>query len=95
MGIMFSRNMTDSIARNNNVSNEDRGIVISESRNNEIYNNTVSDSGSGIDLDEDSFDNTIHDNTILGISDPGRCTRDRRGCPKSKRIVFEHSRRCP
>ena len=70
MGIMFSRNMTDSIARNNNVSNEDRGIVISESRNNEIYNNTVSDSGSGIDLDEDSFDNTIHDNTILGISDP-------------------------
>jgi parallel beta-helix repeat protein len=36
MGIMFSLNMTDSIARNNNVSNKDRGIVISESRNNEI-----------------------------------------------------------
>jgi parallel beta-helix repeat protein len=35
---MFSRNMTNSIARNNSVSNEDRGIVISESSENEIYN---------------------------------------------------------
>jgi parallel beta-helix repeat protein len=70
MGIMFSRNMTDSIARFNNVSNEDRGIVISESSNNEIYNNTVSESGSGIEVDEDSFENTIHDNTIADIDDP-------------------------
>ena len=70
MGIMFSRNMTDSIARNNDVSNEDRGIVISESSNNEIYNNTVSDSGSGIEVDEDSSGNSIHDNTILDIEAP-------------------------
>jgi mannuronan 5-epimerase len=70
MGIMLSRNMTDSIVRNNNVSNEDRGIVISESSNNEIYNNTVSKSGSGIDLDEDSSDNTIHNNIMADIDDP-------------------------
>jgi parallel beta-helix repeat protein len=70
MGIMFSRNMTDSIARNNNVSNEDRGIVVSESSNNEIYNNTVSDSGSGIDLDKDSFENIVYDNSIVKIDDP-------------------------
>jgi poly(beta-D-mannuronate) C5 epimerase len=70
MGIMFSRNMTDSIARNNDVSNEDRGIVISESSNNEIYNNTVSDSGSGIEVDEDSSGNSIHDNTIVNIEAP-------------------------
>jgi mannuronan 5-epimerase len=70
MGIMFSRNMTDSIARNNDVSNEDRGIVISESSNNEIYNNTVSDSGSGIEVDEDSSGNSIHNNTIVDIEDP-------------------------
>ena len=70
MGIMFSRNMTDSIARNNNVSNEDRGIVVSESSNNEIYNNTVSDSGSGIDIDKDSFENIVHDNSIVKIDDP-------------------------
>lgn len=70
MGIMLSRNMTDSIVKNNNVSNEDRGIVISESSNNEIYNNTISMSVSGIDLDEDSFDNIIHSNTIVDIDDP-------------------------
>jgi mannuronan 5-epimerase len=35
--------MYDSVARNNIVSNEVRGIIISESHNNEIYNNTVSD----------------------------------------------------
>jgi parallel beta-helix repeat protein len=70
MGIMFSRNMTDSIARNNNVNDEDRGIVISESSNNEIYYNTVSNSGSGIDLDADSSGNSIHDNTLVDIADP-------------------------
>jgi mannuronan 5-epimerase len=70
MGIMFSRNMTDSIARNNSVSNEDRGIVISESSDNEIYNNRVSDSDSGIDLGEDSFSNNIHNNIIMNIADP-------------------------
>lgn len=70
MGIMLSRNMTDSIVRNNNVSNEDRGIVISESSNNQIYNNTVSASGTGMDLDKESFENIIHDNTILDIEDP-------------------------
>ncbi len=67
---MFSRKMTDSIARNNDVSNEDRGIVISESSNNEIYNNTVLDSGSGIEVDEDSSGNSIHDNTIVDIEAP-------------------------
>jgi parallel beta-helix repeat protein len=67
---MFSRNMTDSIARNNDVRNEDRGIVISESSNNEIYNNTVSDSGSGIEVDEDSSGNSIHNNTIVDIEAP-------------------------
>lgn len=70
MGIMLSRNMYDSLVRNNTVSHEDRGIVISESSNNEIYNNTVSNSGSGIDLDEDSSGNSIHDNVIIDIPDP-------------------------
>jgi len=70
MGIMLSRNMTDSIVRYNTVSNEDRGIVISESSNNEVYNNTVSDSGGGIDLDKDSFENTIYNNAIVHIEDP-------------------------
>ena len=70
MGIMFSRNMYDSIARNNIVSNEEQGIVVSESHNNEVYNNTVSSSGSGIEVDKDSYDNTLHDNTMIDIPDP-------------------------
>jgi mannuronan 5-epimerase len=70
MGIMFSRNMFDSVARNNFVSNEENGIVISESHDNEIYNNTVSDSGSGIDIDEDSFENSVYNNTIINIPEP-------------------------
>jgi mannuronan 5-epimerase len=69
-GIMFSRNMYDSVARNNIVSNEVRGIIISESHNNEIYNNTVSDSGSGIEVNEESYENIIHDNIIANIPDP-------------------------
>jgi mannuronan 5-epimerase len=70
MGIMLSRNMYDSFVRNNTVSNEDRGIVISESHNNQIYNNRVSSSGTGIDLDKDSLDNIIHDNIVTDIADP-------------------------
>jgi parallel beta-helix repeat protein len=36
--------MANSIARNNSVGNEDRGIVISKSSEYEIYNSRVSDS---------------------------------------------------
>ncbi|MDQ3848929.1 MAG: right-handed parallel beta-helix repeat-containing protein, partial [Thermoproteota archaeon] len=39
--IFFSRNMTDSIARNNHVVNARTGILLSESPNNQIYNNTI------------------------------------------------------
>jgi parallel beta-helix repeat protein len=69
-GIMFSRNMSDSVARNNIVSNELRGIIVSESHNNEVLNNTISSSGSGIEVDEDSYNNVIHDNTIIDMPDP-------------------------
>jgi parallel beta-helix repeat protein len=40
-GIFFSRNMTDSIARNNHIINARTGILLSESPNNQIYNNTI------------------------------------------------------
>jgi mannuronan 5-epimerase len=70
MGIMLSRNMYDSVVRNNTVSNEDRAIVVSESHNNQIYNNSVSTSGTGIDLDKESSENIIHDNIITDIADP-------------------------
>ncbi|MDQ3854397.1 MAG: right-handed parallel beta-helix repeat-containing protein, partial [Thermoproteota archaeon] len=40
-GIFFSRNMTDSTARHNHVVNARNGILVSESPNNQIYNNTI------------------------------------------------------
>ena len=40
-GIFFSRNMTDSIARNNHIINARNGILVSESANNQIYNNRI------------------------------------------------------
>jgi parallel beta-helix repeat protein len=39
--IFFSRNMTDSIARDNHVINAETGILLSESPNNQVYNNTI------------------------------------------------------
>jgi parallel beta-helix repeat protein len=52
------------------VSNELRGIIVSESHNNEIYNNTVSNSGSGIEVSEDSYDNLIYGNVMREIQNP-------------------------
>jgi len=86
MGIMFSRNMTDSVARDNVVYNEDRGIVVSESHNNEVYNNLVSDSGSGIDIDEDSSENVVYNNTILNIPDPSEALRLRDGASEENTL---------
>ena len=41
VGIFFSRNMSDSIARNNHVTNSATGVMFSESANNQAYNNTI------------------------------------------------------
>jgi mannuronan 5-epimerase len=64
-GIMFSRNMYNSIARNNYVHNEGMAIFVSQSHNNEIYNNTVSDSSKAIYLNNSSSNNIIHHNTVI------------------------------
>jgi mannuronan 5-epimerase len=68
-GIMFSRNMHDSIAKNNIVSNEGRCIFISQSHNNEIYNNRVSACDIGINLSAKSSKNTIYNNTIANSTE--------------------------
>ena len=57
--------MSNSIARNNVTSNEENAIVISESHDNEIYNDTISNSKGGIDMDKESLNNAIHDNTVI------------------------------
>ena len=65
-GIMFSRNTTNSIAKNNIVNNEFKGIfTTTKSHNNEIYNNTISNSETGIYVNQGAYDNVIHDNTVM------------------------------
>lgn len=81
--IFFSRNMTDSIARNNHVINARTGVQVSESPNNQIYNNTIEGATrEGIGLfnpelpdDGSTEGNLVYDN-IISDSDIGiRATR--------------------
>ena len=63
-GITFSRNIYNSIVRTNVVYNEPTGISVSQSRNNQISNNTISKSGDGIDVISGSSNNKLFGNTI-------------------------------
>jgi len=82
-GIVFSRNMTNSIARNNHIYNATTGISLSESRNNQIYNNTIeSTTDEGIllispEVADDGFteNNLVYNNTIANSDDGIRATK--------------------
>ncbi len=81
--IFFSRNMTDSIARNNHVINARVGILFSESPNNQAYNNTIEGATSqGIrffnpDIPDDGVTegNIVYDNAISESQDGVSATR--------------------
>jgi mannuronan 5-epimerase len=65
-GIMFSRNMFDSIARNNDIDDEDKSIFSSQSRNNQVYDNIVTNCESqGIYLYHNSIGNKVYNNTLI------------------------------
>jgi parallel beta-helix repeat protein len=77
-GIFFSRNMYDSIARNNYVYNTTSGITVSESPNNQIYDNTIEGATSyGIRLfnppvpDDGLTEGNIVYNNIISSSEDG------------------------
>src|SRR5215208_6640779 len=82
-GIFLSRNMTYSIVRNNHIINSNSGILVSESPNNQIYNNTIEEateegillfSPSVVD-DAPTQGNVVYNN-IISDSDHGvRATR--------------------
>jgi mannuronan 5-epimerase len=75
-GIMFSRNMVNSVARNNNIHDEPAAAIsISVSQNNQIYNNTISNSGDGINI-KNSSNNRIHDNTVINSASGINADRD-------------------
>src|SRR5215210_3594668 len=75
--IFFSRNMTDSIARNNHVINARAGILVSESPNNQIYNNTIEEATSqgkrllNPDVTDDGVTegNLVYNNVIYSSED--------------------------
>jgi len=81
--IFFSRNMTDSIARDNHVINAETGILLSESPNNQVYNNTIEGAmGEGIRLlnpelmdDGMTEGNLVYDNAISDSEIGIRATR--------------------
>ena len=64
-GIMLSINMQHSNIINNIVNNENTGIEISESHNNDIYRNIVRKSNEGIEIHNASSDNNIHSNLVV------------------------------
>ncbi|MDF0680251.1 MAG: right-handed parallel beta-helix repeat-containing protein [Candidatus Nitrosocosmicus sp.] len=76
-GIMFSRNMSDSVARNNDVHDEDKCIFLSQSSNNEVYNNTVSNCESqGIYIYHNSNENKVYNNTLINATEGIEYTDD-------------------
>jgi mannuronan 5-epimerase len=82
-GIFLSRNMTDSIARNNQIYNATSGIIVSESSNNQLYDNTIEAvTSEGILLfnpsepdDGLTADNLVYNNTILSSATGINATR--------------------
>jgi parallel beta-helix repeat protein len=70
-GVVFSRNVSDSIAINNNVSNSGIGIAASESYANDISGNIVSNNRVGLQLKGGSFNNILNNNTVANTSECG------------------------
>ena len=83
-GIFFSRNMHDSTARHNHIYNSTIGIMVSESPDNQIYNNTIERVSSyGINLFNPVFPddgggtegNLVYNNTIINSENGVVATR--------------------
>jgi mannuronan 5-epimerase len=68
-GIDFSRNMYNSVASNNVVYDETIGVYVSQSHNNQVYANTISNCGTGIYINSGSTSNKIFGNTLMNTRD--------------------------
>jgi parallel beta-helix repeat protein len=60
--------MSNPVARNNIIFNEYKGIFVSQSHYNKIYNNTISHSQFGIDVMFGSSGNTFYSNVVRNSS---------------------------
>jgi parallel beta-helix repeat protein len=91
-GIAFSRNMFNSIARNNYIHDQERAIHVSQSHDNEIYNNTISNAKTAITLTGGSAKNDIYHNTIINTSQTlGNSTDNQKNNIHSNRILANSS----
>ncbi len=89
-GIMFSRNMSDSIARNNDVHDEEKCIFLSQSPNNEVYNNEISNCESqGIYLYHNSIENKVYNNTLTNATEGIEESDDSRGTNEISNNIIE------
>src|SRR5215210_9145127 len=69
-GIMFSRNMSDSVARNNDVHDEEKCIFLSQSPNNEVYDNKIHNCESqGIYIYHNSIGNKVYNNALTNATE--------------------------
>jgi mannuronan 5-epimerase len=68
-GIDFSRNMHNSVASNNIVYDEASGVYVSQSHNNQIFGNTISNCGTGIYINSGSTNNKIYGNMLMNSRD--------------------------
>ena len=74
--IAFTRNVTDSIVRNNYIEDQSTAIFVSQFRNSQIYNNTISNDDrddAGIVLNNDSSFSKIYHNVIHNIRNRHIC----------------------
>lgn len=62
--LLLSRNVMNSLVSNNSVYDEIKGLVLSESHNNEIHNNNVSNTDVAIEIKAGSSENKISENSI-------------------------------
>ena len=89
-GIMFSRNMSDSIARNNDVHDEEKCIFLSQSPNNEVYDNDISNCESqGIYIYHNSIENKVYNNTLTNATEGIEESDDSRGTNEISNNIIE------
>src|SRR5215204_3250823 len=87
-GIICSLDCYKITIEDNKVYNNTKwGIMFSRNMSDSVArNNIVSSSGSGIEVDEDSYDNIIHDNTMIDILDPSDALSVENGAAEQNRF---------
>ena len=71
IGLMFSRNSINSIAKYNKISVSDTGISISDSHLNKVYGNHLLNNSAALAIKDNSSSNISFNNTVSGARDCG------------------------